>query len=70
MAMSRKLVRVDEQMGVAVMANIVRRNPSATKLTDAEARKLLEQIAAMAVELVAHWSPGTSVCAAMRIQVR
>jgi hypothetical protein len=46
-----KLVRVDEQMGVAVMANIVRRNPSATKLTEAEARKLL--IAAMAVELVA-----------------
>ena len=29
------------------------RNPSATELTEAEARKLLEQIAAMAVELVA-----------------
>ena len=50
----RKLVRMDEQMGVAVMANIVvRRNPSVTKLSDVESRKLLEQITAIAVELVA-----------------
>jgi len=35
------------------MAHIVRRNPSATKLTDVESRKLLEQITAMAVEFVA-----------------
>ena len=46
-----KLVRMDEQWGDAVMAHIVRRNP--TKLSDVESRKLLEQIAAMAVELVA-----------------
>src|SRR5262249_7602501 len=47
-----KLVRVDEQVGDAVMANIVvRSNP--TKLSDVESRKLLDQIAAMAVELVA-----------------
>src|SRR5262249_43674588 len=41
------------KVGDAVMANIWRRNPSVTKLTDVESRKLLEQITAMAVELVA-----------------
>ena len=45
---------MDEQWGDAVMANIVgRRNPSVTKLTDGESRKLIGQITAMAVELVA-----------------
>ena len=41
-------------MGVAIMANVVvRRNPSVTKLSDVESRKLLEQITAIAVEPVA-----------------
>ena len=35
------------------MANICRRNPSVTKLSDAELRKLLEQNTATAIELVA-----------------
>ena len=35
------------------MANICRRNPSVTKLSDVESRKLLEQITATAIELVA-----------------
>ena len=35
------------------MANIVRRNPSVTKLSDVESRKLLEQTTAIAVEPVA-----------------
>jgi hypothetical protein len=49
-----KLVRMDEQWGDAVMAKVVaRRNPSVTKLTDGELRKLLGQITAMAVEHVA-----------------
>lgn len=48
-----KLVRKDEQSGDAVVVNICRRNPSVTKLSDVESRKLLEQIAATAIELVA-----------------
>jgi DNA modification methylase len=35
------------------MANICRRNPSVTKLSDAESRKLREQVTATAIELVA-----------------
>ena len=46
-----KIVRMDE--GDGVMANIVRRNPSVTKLSDVESRKLLEQNTATAIELVA-----------------
>jgi hypothetical protein len=45
---------MDEQWGDAVMAKVVaRRNPSVTKLTDGELRKLLGQITAMALEHVA-----------------
>ena len=45
---------MDEQWGDAVMAKVVaRRNPSVTKLTDGESRKLIGQITAMALEHVA-----------------
>ena len=40
-------------LGDAVVVNICRRNPSVTKLSDAESRKLHEQITATAIELVA-----------------
>ena len=40
-------------VGDAVVVNICRRNPSVTKLSDVESRKLLEQITATAIELVA-----------------
>jgi len=52
MTATLKLVRVDDRWGDAAMAKVVRKNPLAARLTDAEARQLHEQISGMAIESV------------------
>jgi hypothetical protein len=57
MTATLKRVRLDARWEDAVMAIVVRKNPSAARVTDADARALQEKISSMAIE----WVPIDSI---------
>ena len=57
MTATLKRVRLDARWEDAVMAIVVRKNPSAARVTDADARALQEKISGMAIE----WVPIDSI---------